>query len=60
MEASEAHNKNLGHSYSHDQIIKSAFEMELQSLKLHDEVVNKEMVASYLKSRIQEIKDRWK
>jgi hypothetical protein len=56
----EATKSTTNNSYSLDQIIKTAFEMELQTLKLHDEVTNKDMVASYLKSRIDEIKERWK
>jgi hypothetical protein len=56
MEATDPH---ATYNYSHDQILKSAFEMELQTLKIKDEVVNGDMVASYLSERIREIKERW-
>ncbi len=46
-------------SYSIDQIIKSAFEMELHSRALKRLGADRELVESYLKDRINEINKKW-
>lgn len=49
------------HNYSHEQLMKFSFEIELAHLRLHKkDDPRKEAVESYLKERFNEIKERWK
>ena len=49
------------HSYSYDQLLKSAFEIELSTLKISSNRDNeKGLIENYLKERVNEIKERWK
>lgn len=51
------------HHYSHDQLAKVVFEMEISKLKRDSSGHNSEvlgLVESYLKERVNEIKERWK
>jgi hypothetical protein len=47
------------HCYTHDQLIKAAFELELSS-NLKSKSDNRELIENYLKDRIKEITDRWR
>ena len=50
------------HHYSHDQLTKAIFELELGRLKT-DKGHNSEvlgLIECYLKERVDEIKERWK
>lgn len=55
-------NPHENHSYSHDQILLTAFDMEMRNhLKLNPKYDNvRDIVESYLSERIREIKERWK
>lgn len=58
MEKTDPHKH---YSYSRDQILKSAFEMEINTLKLRQDRDNElGLIESYLKERLNEIKERWK
>jgi len=54
-------NPHINHSYSQDQILATAFDHELRNnLKLNPKYDNvREIVESYLKERVSEIKTRW-
>ena len=57
-----ATNPDVSHHYSTDQLAKTIFEIELGNLK-RDKNHNAEvigLVESYLKERVNEIKERWK
>lgn len=59
MEKTDPH---MTHHYSHDQLAKTIFMMELNSLKLRlaDRDNGKSYVEEYLKERVNEIEKRWK
>lgn len=53
---------NKTHSYSHDQLLISAFGHEIRNtIRLVDDTTNElAVVEAYLQKRIDEIKERWK
>jgi hypothetical protein len=52
---------NQTYNYSHEMILKSAFEMEVQHLKIiRKPEFDVELIESYLRDRIEEIMEHWK
>lgn len=50
------------YNYSHDQLTKTIFEMELRNHQIDKHTVTgeRELIESYLKDRIKEITERWR
>lgn len=49
------------HSYSHDQLLMTAFGYEIRNvIRLSDSSNELVMIEAYLQKRIDEIKERWK
>lgn len=58
MEKTDPHKT---HSYSHDYILMTAFQHEINSLTVRKNNDNiRPIVEEYLRDRVKEIKDRWK
>lgn len=52
---------HISYNYSHEMIMKSAFELELQHLKRdRPQEYDWEEIETYLKDRILEITERWR
>lgn len=58
MEKTDPHRT---HHYSHEQIIMTAYTLDLQHVKMNPKYDNiREILESYMTERVKEIKERWK
>lgn len=58
MEKTDPHRT---HHYSHEQIIMTAYTLDLQHVRMNPKYDNiREILESYMSERVKEIKERWK
>jgi hypothetical protein len=57
----EKTNPHKTHHYSHEQIILTAYTLDLHNVKTNPKYDNiREILESYMTERVKEIKERWK